>query len=165
MFCLQCGQELTQKIFEEKKRFVCPICGWVYYQQLKVSSAVIIEKNNQILLLKRAYDPWKDFWYLPAGYVEHDEDPKMAGVREVSEEIGIKIQIQENGLFNYYYFDDDPRGNGLLLVYVSNVLKWSIAPSNEITDYQFYSANHLPKNLCGAGHRSAILDWVKLKNE
>ena len=162
MYCLQCGHELVIKKLDNKYRNICPACGWVYYQQLKVSSAVIIEKDNKILLLKRAHNPWEGFWYLPAGFVEFDEDPKMGGIREVKEEIGLDVQI--NAMFHEYFYDDDPRGNGLLLVYLSKVLNWNYVQSDEITDYRFFSVHQIPNNLCGAGHRSAILDWIDSKN-
>ncbi len=154
MFCLQCGHELVYKRLDNKYRYGCSACGWVYYQQLKVSSDMIIQKDNKNLLLNRAHEPWEGFWYLPAEFIGFDEDLKIGGIREVKEEIGIDIQI--SGLFKEYFFDDDSRENGLLLVYFSKVLKWNIVQSDEITDYRFFSVDRIPKALCGAGYKSGL---------
>ncbi len=159
MYCIQCGNPLSKKFIDGRARDYCLSCGWIYFHQLKVSSAVIIEQDQKILLLKRAYQPWQGDWYLPAGFVEADEDPRDAGKREVQEEIGINVEI--TNLFNHYYFNDDPRGNGLLLVYCSVINQLTFKPNNEILDFAFFPKNNLPGNLCGAGHKRAILEWAK----
>lgn len=105
---------------DSREREICPACGWVYYLQLKVGAGVLIEKDDQILLLQRAHEPWKEAWNIPAGYVEADEHPKDAAKREVFEETGLVVEIGE--LLKAYYYSDDPRGNGVALIYKAEVL-------------------------------------------
>lgn len=163
MFCLKCGSNLTLRRIDNRERNICNKCGWIYYPQLKVGSAAILTINNKILLLKRAEHPWKDDWYLPAGYVEFDEDPIKAVIREVYEETGIIVNIEN--LFNVYFFNDDPRGNGVLIVYQCSYKSGDLKLNNEVIDGNFFKSNQLPKNLCGAGHSRAILDWKRKVNE
>ena len=75
MFCIKCGSELREVFVDHRQRKQCKICSWIYYPQLKVGTAGIIMKNGKLLLLLRSQEPWKNFWYLPAGYVEDDENP------------------------------------------------------------------------------------------
>jgi NADH pyrophosphatase NudC (nudix superfamily) len=66
-----CGSPLTWRGFPgEREREICQACGWVYYPQLKVGAAAVMEKDAKLLLVRRDQDPWKGCWNLPAGYLE-----------------------------------------------------------------------------------------------
>jgi len=158
-FCLMCGSQMMSREIEDRRREQCPQCGWIYYQQLKLGSAVLIEKDGNLLLLQRSYQPWKGSWNLPAGYVEVDETPEQAAVREVREETGLEVEISQ--LLNTYFFDDDPRGNGLLVLYRGVVVGGQLNGSGESTAHGYFSAGSLPEDLCGAGHSRAILAWAR----
>jgi 8-oxo-dGTP diphosphatase len=56
-------------------------------------SKVFVLEGNKILVLRRSEtDPrWPLVWDLPGGAIEYDEDPKMAAIRETSEEAGIEV--------------------------------------------------------------------------
>lgn len=157
-YCIQCGTELKNLSLENRKRLACPKCGWVHYAQLKVSAAGLIEFEGSVLLVRRNTQPWLGSWYLPAGYVEADEDPSLAAVREVREETG--LVVQPDSLFGSYYFDDDPRGNGLLLVYNCQIIEGGIELNSEVISAGFFHAISLPKLLTGAGHDRAIKEWA-----
>ena len=60
-----------------------------------------------LLLIRRTHEPFGEQWNVPAGYVEIDEDPAHAVVREVYEETGLPVEIGR--LVNVYFFNDDPR--------------------------------------------------------
>lgn len=61
-------------------------------------SGVMIKCKNKVLLCKRREDipdtMLPDFWSVPCGYVENDEEIKTAAIRETYEET--KIELQEN---------------------------------------------------------------------
>jgi 8-oxo-dGTP diphosphatase len=54
---------------------------------------LIIKKNNEILLLRRAVDNriWGDHWHCVTGTIELGETPQQAIAREAKEEVGIDI--------------------------------------------------------------------------
>ncbi len=156
-FCFACGAQLTEQVLENRTRLMCDHCGWVHYPQLKVSAAALITEDDRILLARRSHDPWRECWYLPAGYVEADEDPEEAAIREVFEEVGLRIAITR--LWKVYYFDDDPRGNGILIVYRCSVQAGILTTSAEIDGFEYFSKDQLPELIAGAGHRQAVDDW------
>ena len=146
------------KDVENRDRLVCPACGWVHYEQLKVSSAALVVMEESLLLVRRSQEPWKGCWYLPAGYVEADEDPADAAVRELFEETGLIAHAHD--LAGAYYFQDDPRGNGVLLVYNCHVIGGNLGASDEVEEAGLFTPSTLPEKLTGAGHERAINDWV-----
>lgn len=148
---------MQTKLQDSRQRSFCPRCGWVYYKQLKVGAAALIEKNGRLLLLKRSRQPWQGCWNLPAGYVEVDETPAAAAEREVLEECGLDVRATE--LQAALFFADDPRGNGLLLVYHAEVSGGELHTSPEVTETGWFSPDEIPVNLAGAGHRETIQRW------
>jgi ADP-ribose pyrophosphatase YjhB (NUDIX family) len=157
-FCLKCGQELVIRRLENRDREVCPACDWIYYPQLKVSGGALITHQGEILLVCRANEPWKGYWYLPAGYSEVDEAPAITAERETLEETGLVVRA--GSLVGTYYFSDDPRGNGLLVVYRCEWLDGGIRPTDESLETRFFKPENLPQKIAGAGHGAALRDWL-----
>ena len=93
-YCLRRGQPLHAVYSDGRQRLICDQCGWIYFPQLKVSAAALIQQDGRLLLLCRQHDPWKGDWYLPAGYVEVDEDPARAVERETYEECGLQVNAR-----------------------------------------------------------------------
>lgn len=166
LYCFQCGTKLTEQHMDGRLRPICPACGQVAYRQLKVGAGVLVERDGALLLLQRSVKSaaFPGAWNLPAGYCEVDESPPIAAAREAAEETGLDVQVSR--LVDVYFFDDDPRGNGLLVVYEANTESsdlgggdWNLAPSGEITAAGFFTPDGLPEPLCGGGHDQAIEAW------
>ena len=65
----------------------CDECnGWLN-PALAVDAAV--KRGDSILLIQRKYPPMQGYWGLPGGFVERDEDPLIAVIRELEEETGM----------------------------------------------------------------------------
>ena len=157
-YCMQCGTQMQPGEIEGRLREQCPNCGWIYYQQLKVGSAVLIENNEgKLLLARRGHEPWKGYCNIPAGYVEVNETPEQAAIRETQEETGLEIAIEK--LVGTYFFDDDPRGNGLLLVFSANIIGGKLTETLESTQFEYFNRADLPETICGAGHDKIVEAW------
>jgi len=62
------------------------------YQNLPLRSGVgiaVLNKENKIFVARRIDNP-KNYWQMPQGGVDHDEDYLVAAYRELREETGIK---------------------------------------------------------------------------
>lgn len=166
LYCSRCGTKLTTRQVEGRPRLVCPACGHVVYQQLKVGAGVLVERDGALLLVQRGpgSSAFPGTWNLPAGYCEADEPPPVAAAREAAEETG--LQVQASRLVDAYFFDDDPRGNGLLLVYEAEAASgnlgsgiWTLDSTGEVMATDWFPADRLPQPLCGGGHDQAIEAW------
>ncbi|MFW9939069.1 MAG: NUDIX domain-containing protein [Candidatus Thorarchaeota archaeon] len=71
--------------------------------------AVIQDSNNNIILVKRKYAPFKGKYALPGGFIKYNEDPEQALVREVREETNLAVEIvRKIGVYDQK--GRDPRG-------------------------------------------------------
>ena len=159
-FCQNCGTSLELRIIEGRPRACCTTCQRVQYAQLKVGTGALLEREGRLLLLRRADAPFRDCWNLPAGYVEADESPAAAVVREAYEETGLRVVAKK--LVDIYYFDDDPRGNGILIVYACVSTGGTLRESHEGVTPTFFAPELVPIKLAGGGHGQAIRVWQEM---
>ena len=89
------SQEFKLKIpdGDDRIRRVCSHCQFVDYINPKIIAASVVTKGSKILLCRRAIDPRKGFWTLPAGFMEQGETVEEAARREAREEANAKIRI------------------------------------------------------------------------
>ena len=66
---------------------VCDECQGYLNPALAVDAAV--RRQDSILLVRRKYPPNPGSWVLPGGFVDRDEDPEIAVIRELKEEAGL----------------------------------------------------------------------------
>ena len=158
-FCSNCGARLQLREIEGKKRALCPACDHIHYEQPKVGAGALIERDKCLLLLQRTTEPFRLHWNLPAGYVEVDETPAQAAVREVREETGLQVEVV--ALENVYSYTDDPRGNGVFIVYRCRVIGGALSESPEGINLTYVARDQIPDKLAGGGHDQAILAWQK----
>lgn len=67
------------------ERYVCGDCGHIYYTNPKIVVGSVVTRGTRILLCRRAIEPRKGFWTLPAGYLEEYETPEDGARREARE--------------------------------------------------------------------------------
>ncbi len=78
---------------DDKERRVCQRCDFIDYQNPKIVAGSVVLKDDKILLCKRAIEPRKGFWTLPAGFMELGESVEEAAQREAQEEALATIEI------------------------------------------------------------------------
>lgn len=81
---------------DDKERRVCRQCDFIDYQNPKIVAGSVVEStDHRILLCKRAIQPRKGYWTLPAGFMELGESVEHAAKREALEEACAKIEIEQ----------------------------------------------------------------------
>jgi ADP-ribose pyrophosphatase YjhB (NUDIX family) len=78
---------------DNRERLVCARCEFVHYQNPKIVAGSVCTWKGKILMAKRAIEPRKGFWTLPAGYMELGETTEQAAQREAREEACATIEI------------------------------------------------------------------------
>jgi len=75
------------------ERSICAACGFIDYQNPKIVVGSVAFWEGQILLCRRAIDPRKGYWTLPAGYLELGETAEEGARREAREEACARLEI------------------------------------------------------------------------
>lgn len=78
---------------DTRERLICAACGHVAYENPKVVVGAVVSEQSRVLLCRRAIEPRRGFWTLPAGFLELGETLEEGARREVLEEAGAEITI------------------------------------------------------------------------
>ena len=92
-FCSRCGTKLTAQMEGGRERAACQACGHMVFGRFSIGVGGLLRHKDGVLVIRRAANPGKGRWTLPGGYVEEDEPPHLAVVREVFEETGLKTVV------------------------------------------------------------------------
>ena len=96
-FCSSCGSSVTLQIPEgdDRERFVCSQCLLIHYSNPRVIVGCVPHYQGKVLLCKRAIEPRKNYWTLPAGFMENGETTLQGAARETWEEARAKVSNLE----------------------------------------------------------------------
>jgi ADP-ribose pyrophosphatase YjhB (NUDIX family) len=79
---------------DNRERLICPECGHVAYDNPKIVVGSVVATRGAILMCRRAIQPRRGFWTLPAGYLEHGETLEEGAIREAMEEAQAEIMLE-----------------------------------------------------------------------
>ncbi|MDR1352137.1 MAG: NUDIX domain-containing protein [Treponema sp.] len=85
-YCPSCASRNIR--FENNKKFFCPDCGFVYYQNTAAATGCVISTGKGILFLVRGKEPARGKLDLPGGFVDPGEGALEGLRRECREELG-----------------------------------------------------------------------------
>jgi ADP-ribose/FAD diphosphatase len=94
-FCPACGGPLDRRIpaGDDRERAVCAGCGVVHYENPRNVVGCLVEHEGGVLLCRRAIEPARGRWTLPAGFLELDEGLTAGAARETWEEARARVEI------------------------------------------------------------------------
>lgn len=114
----------------------------------------IANSSLEVLMIKRAYPPFRDHWAIPGGFIDIDnnEGIEEAAIRELKEETGIS-GLPVFQLRTYGDPDRDPRDRMITTVYysippksVSDLI--NVNPEDdEVKEYKWVDIRNLPENI------------------
>jgi 8-oxo-dGTP diphosphatase len=141
-FCPRCGTGVIEGVRFGVLRKVCPSCRWIYFADPKVAVAVLVEKDNHVLMVRRANDPQRGRWTLPAGFLDAGEDPARAAERECAEETGLVVRV--TGLVGVFSGQEHARGAHLFIVYQAEIVSGEERPGDDADQVGFFNREELP---------------------
>jgi ADP-ribose pyrophosphatase YjhB (NUDIX family) len=94
-FCSKCGAKVQLRVpaGDHLPRFVCEACGTIHYQNPRLVLGCVPEHEGRILLCRRAIEPRRGYWTVPAGFMENGETLQEAAARECYEEALARVEI------------------------------------------------------------------------
>ena len=115
---------------------------------------MVLIENDKILLVKRAFDPFKGEWAVPGGRIEDDEDAIACLKREMKEETGLDVEPTK---FTGLYSDPkrDPR-KVIAAAYLVKRVGGEVKAGDDAAEAKWFDLDKLPK-LC-ADHYKIVED-------
>lgn len=99
-FCGKCGHKLVHD--EKERMMICPSCGKMHFPKICPAVIVAVRNGDSVMMTRYAGREYKGRALL-AGFCEIGETPEETVVREVYEEIGVKVE-------NVQYYKSQPWG-------------------------------------------------------
>ncbi len=118
---------------------------------------IILFEPGRIVLIKRRFPPFKEFWALPGGIVKYGETVEDALLREVAEETGLTVKI--NRLVGVYSNPNrDPRGHVISICFLCEFLNGVLKASSDAADIRVFSVEEVSSLQLAFDHLKMIRD-------
>jgi ADP-ribose pyrophosphatase YjhB (NUDIX family) len=124
---------------DNRMRLVCPDCGFINYENPKIVVGSVVTWQGKFLLCRRAINPRKGHWTIPAGFLELNESVLDGARREAVEEACADIEI--DALLAVY---NVPRISQVQLIYRATLRQGTFAPGEESLEVALFDWDDLP---------------------
>ena len=124
---------------DDRQRLVCTDCGFINYENPKIVVGSVAAWEDRILLCRRAIEPSRGLWTLPAGYMELNETTAEGAKREAWEEARARIEI--DCLLAVY---EIPRISQVQLIYRARLRSPDVEPGPESLEVGLFRWDEIP---------------------
>lgn len=104
-YCPRCGTELTTCRWEGREHPWCPEDRLVFGRVPVPGAHVVVHDDEEVLLLDEPIPQHEGVWSLPGGHARPDEHPRVAGLRELEEETGLRADADDLRFVNVLHVD------------------------------------------------------------
>jgi len=162
-FCSNCGKKNIYGKKDGGIRYHCLNCKAIHYENPKPTASLICISKNDLLLVKRAVEPGKGLWGLPGGFIELNETPDQAAIRELKEETNLNgtvvCQLGYTCHFNTIH------GDVLLLAFLMDIKDYSqMKAGDDADDAKLIPMNQLPP-IAFDSHEKIIKMYLNYQNK
>ncbi|MES1937566.1 NUDIX hydrolase [Salinisphaera hydrothermalis C27AD] len=139
-FCPNCGAPTEFRIPEgdDRRRNICTATGEIFYDNPRNVVGTIVERDGRILMCRRAIEPRRHFWTLPAGFLELGETSADGAARETLEEAG--VTVREPRLFNMI---DVTHIGQIHIFFIADMVGEDYAPGLESSEVTFLAEDEI----------------------
>ncbi|MEO0598255.1 MAG: NUDIX hydrolase [Chloroflexota bacterium] len=141
-FCPNCGTALVLRDRHGRERPVCEACGHIVYFDPKVAVIAVVIQDERVLLVQRAMNPGMGKWACPAGFVEYDEAPTDAVLRELKEETNLDGKIE--GLIEVFPKKDDGLAD-IVIAYRVSIIGGNLEAGDDADNADWFTRDSLPE--------------------
>ena len=162
-FCLKCGGQLKNYA---KYVLKCSSCGFkVYISPVPCNGVIILNKKNEIMLVKRKVEPKKGYWDLPGGFIQPDESLEQSVKREIKEELRINVKMDKIiGTYGDEYEFQNVLVPTLGIVVTAKPFSYKFIPKDDISSYKFFAPKDvLKQKLAFKSLRKGLKDYIEVR--
>lgn len=128
---------------------------------LLTTDAIILDKNNDIVLIKRMNNPYKDSWAIPGGFVEIGETVEESCIREAKEETNLDVEIVS--LIGVYSNPiRDPRGHTVSIAFLTKPLSNDMKADSDAKEVKKVNIQNILDVDLAFDHKEIMTDAINL---
>jgi ADP-ribose pyrophosphatase YjhB (NUDIX family) len=124
---------------DTRARLVCDECEFVQYVNPKVVVGAVCSFEGRLLLCRRAIEPRRGHWTIPAGFLEEKETAEAGARREAWEEARAELEIE--GLLGLYSV---PRISQVQLIFRARLRTPAVAAGEESLEVRLFGWDEIP---------------------
>jgi len=141
-FCSACGSaDVAFRVPTDDTlpRHVCEACGTIHYQNPKIVVGCLPVWEDRVLLCKRAIEPRRGLWTLPAGFLENGETLQAGAMRETLEEAGARVDLGP-----LYAIISLPQISQIYMMFRARLADLDFAPGIESLEAKLFDEADIP---------------------
>ena len=140
-YCSACGSPTRLRVPDDdnRERHVCESCDLIHYSNPNVIAGCLPLWGDQVLLCRRAIEPRKGYWTLPAGFLENGESVAAGAARETWEEAEAKIDA--SALYTVFSL---PYISQIHMFYRANLVDGQFAAGPESLEVALFNEQDIP---------------------
>jgi len=128
---------------------------------------MIIDKNSEVLFIKRVKEPFEGKMVFPGGFIKIGETAEDAAIREVMEETSLEVDL-DHILGVYSDPNRDPRGHIMSTVFIGKIStnsqnKEPIA-GDGASSIKWVDIEDMDQEDFGFDHKNILKDYLGWKN-
>ncbi len=127
---------------DTRDRLICVDCGHVAYENPKVVVGAVVVSDGSVLMCRRAIEPRRGFWTLPAGYLELGETVEEGARREALEEACATIAL--DGILGVYSISRIGQVQVIFRARFAGAI--AFAPGEESLDVRLFRPGDIPRD-------------------
>jgi ADP-ribose pyrophosphatase YjhB (NUDIX family) len=139
--CRACGGEVRYQTpaDDNRDRATCIVCTTIHYENPLNVVGTLPVWHDRVLLCRRAIEPRRGLWTLPAGFMELGETTAQGAIRETTEEAGARVELE--GLYSLI---NVVRVGQVHLFYRARLLGADFAPGTESLEVKLFAEDEVP---------------------
>jgi ADP-ribose pyrophosphatase YjhB (NUDIX family) len=140
-YCSACSAPVSLRVppGDALPRHVCDTCGTVHYQNPKLVVGCIPEWEDRILLCRRAIEPRRGLWTVPAGFMENGETTMAGAARETLEEACARVEV-----LDLYALYNIPHISQVYVLFRARLLDLDFAAGEESLEVRVFWVPEMP---------------------
>jgi NADH pyrophosphatase NudC (nudix superfamily) len=136
-YCPRCGKQVKHLHTNLLK---CQSCSFNFYVNSSPTAGIyILNKNKEVLLVRRAIEPRLGTWDSLGGFINLNENYEQAAIREAKEELGIQIEIGEFISINTLQYPYQGINVPIINIdFTARIVSGTPHPADDIDEYKYF---------------------------
>ena len=121
----------------------CTACSFIYYENPAPGAGIVLIDDDRVLVAIRAIAPHHGAVDIIGGFMQRDETPECAALRELKEETGLEAEI--TGFLGAFPDTYGPGGKPTInFIYLGRITRGKMQANDDVAELRWIPIDELP---------------------